>query len=76
MANYKANPTDENAAKVIDDLDFIQRLRLRGETIAYKMSANQLDKPLGQLLAGGSDETLKDFYAYDYQRHIDAILGA
>lgn len=76
LANYKANPTDENAAKVIDDLDFIQRLRLRGETIAYKMSANQLDKPLGQLLAGGSDETLKDFYAYDYQRHIDAILGA
>ena len=76
LANYKSNPTDENAAKVLDDLDFIQRLRLRGETIAYKMSANQLSKPLGKLLSGGSDETLKDFYAYDYQRHIDAILGA
>ena len=50
LANYKSNPTDENAAKVIDDLEFIQRLRLRGETIAYGMTRAQFTSLLGKLL--------------------------
>ncbi len=76
MATYQANPTEENAAKVIDDLAFIQRLRLRGETIAYNMSKNQLEKPLGQIIAGTSDAAILDYYNYYYQSHVDAIIGA
>jgi len=76
MNAYKSNPTDENAAKVIDDLEFIQRLRLRGETIAYNMSKNQLEKPLGQIIAGTSDAAILDYYDYYYQSHVDTIIGA
>lgn len=74
LQNYKSSPTDENAAKVLDDIAFIQRMRLRGETIAYKMTINQITSPLGKLLSGGYDSS--EYYTKHYQYHIDAIIGA
>ena len=76
LANYKNNPTNENAARVLDDLEFIQRTRLRGENMAYKMTRGQLNSWIGKLLAGGSDEMLTSYYDSNYQKHIDAIIGA
>lgn len=74
LQNYRDVPTEDNAAKVLDDLSFIQRMRLRGETLAYKMALNQINTPLGKLLSGGYDSSA--YYTKHYQNHVDAIIGA
>ena len=74
LAAYYSDKTDENAKKVLYDLAFIQRIRLRGETVAYRMTRDQLTAPLGQLLSGGCDSL--EYYEQNYQDHIDALITA
>lgn len=76
---YLANKTDENARIVLDDLLMIQKLRLRGETIAYKMTEGQWKSPLGKLLATGTlaeDKMLMEYLTQSYQSRVDAFIGA
>ncbi len=76
---YLNNKTDENAKIVLDDLLMIQKLRLRGETIAYKMTEGQWNSPLGRLLATGTldkDKMLMDYLKEAYQSRVDAFIGA
>jgi len=76
---YLNNKTDENAKIVLDDLLMIQKLRLRGETIAYKMTEGQWKSPLGKLLATGTlsqDKMLMDYLTEAYQSRVDAFVGA
>ncbi len=70
---YQNNPTDENAKKVLDDLLLLQRMRLRGETIAHKMVVNQFDSALGRLLGGGSLLSERELL---YQTMVDGLIGA
>ena len=79
ISTYESNKTDSNATKVLDDLQFIQKLRLRGETISYSMMHNQFDSPLVKLLATGTlnkDEMADSYLDKIYQYHIDALVGA
>ena len=79
LAVYQSNKTEQNAKAVLDDLLMIQKLRLRGETIAYKMTQGQWNSPLGRLLATGTldtDHMLMDFLDSSYQARVDAFIGA
>lgn len=79
VQTYLSNKTEENAENVLDDLLMIQKLRLRGETVAYKMTEGQWNSPLGRLLANGTlnkDETLISYLNDAYQYRVDAIIGA
>lgn len=76
---YLADKTEENAEDVLDDLLMIQKLRLRGETIAYNMTYGQWNSPLGRLLANGTlnkDDTLINHLTEAYQKRVDTIIGA
>ena len=76
---YLADKTDENAEAVLEDLFMIQKLRLRGETAAYKMTKSLWDSALGRLLASGTlepDEMLLDYLDTEYQFRVDAFIGA
>ena len=79
VEEYLTNKTDENAKKVLDDLLIIQKLRLRGENIAYSMMKGQFDSPMGRLLSTGTlnqDTYLLDYLEQQYQRRVDALIGA
>lgn len=73
LAAYQGNPTDSSAAKVLDDLALLQRVRLYGEFISYGLAAGQLDSWVGEIYGGG--ETLES-YRKIYQYSIDALLAA
>lgn len=76
---YLTDKTDENAKKVLDDLLIIQKLRLRGENIAYSMMKGQFDSPMGRLISTGTlnqDTYLLDHLEWEYQRRVDALIGA
>src|SRR5699024_5794912 len=70
--NYNSNRTDENAEKVLADLQFLKQLRLYGEKSAYGSMCSQMDSWIGILLGGG--ETL-DYLKNRYQGSIDVLLG-
>ncbi len=79
LSAYQSSKTDANAKKVLEDLMLIQKMRLRGETIAYKMTQGQFDSAIGRLLATGSlnsDEYLLTYLDQQYQRMVDAFIGA
>ena len=86
LLTYTGERTEENANKVLMDLLMIQRLRLKGETIAYKMTKGQLNSWIGKLLTGynsGSwaanifdDTELAKAWTGRYQRSVDALIGA
>ena len=79
LSTYQSNKTEENAKAVLDDLLLIQKLRLRGETIAYKMTQGQWNSPLGRILATGTldtDHMLMDYLDSSYQARVDAFIGA
>lgn len=70
---YNILGTDEAAQDVIDTLSLLQKLRLRGETISYKITSSQLDSLVGKWLSNGSELS----YQTDlYQSHVDALVGA
>lgn len=72
LNNYYSSRTDENAQKVLSDLQFLKALRLYGEKSAYGSMCSQMDSWIGILLGGG--ETLE--YLQDrYQGSIDVLLG-
>ena len=76
---YNSNKTETNAKAVLDDLLLIQKLRLRGETIAYKMTQGQWNSPLGRILATGTlnpDDMLMEYLDSSYQARVDAFIGA
>lgn len=83
---YESNKTEENAKKVLCDLQILQRLRLRGENIAYKMAKGQLNSWLGRLISGynsgdwsqliDDDTELAAAWKENYQQSIDALIGA
>ncbi len=69
---YKADKTDENAKKCLDDLEFIKKLRLYGETQAYGSVCSQTESFMGLLLGNSK---LQEDIDKKYQGNIDAILG-
>ncbi len=87
LSVYQNNKTNENARKVLDDLMILQRLRLRGENVSYKMTQGQLNSGIGRLLSGFSsgdwsnlditgDTDLAEAWKNHYQRSIDCLIGA
>ncbi len=72
LNNYKKNKTDENAEKVLSDLEYLKQLRLYGEKCAYGSMSAQMDSWIGILLGGG--ETA-EYLKQEYQESIDSILG-
>lgn len=87
LEEYQNNKTDGNARKVLDDLMLLQRLRLRGENVSYKMTQGQLNSGIGRLLSGFSsgdwsnlditgDTDLAEAWKNHYQRSIDCLIGA
>ena len=86
LSEYRANKTDENAQKVLTDLQMLQRLRLRGENIAYKMTKNQLNSWIGRLISGYNSGDWKELvddntslavaWGEHYQQSVDALIGA
>lgn len=72
LNDYNSNKTDENAEKVLADLQFLKQLRLYGEKSAYGSMCSQMDSWIGILLGGG--ETL-DYLKNRYQGSIDVLLG-
>lgn len=87
LEEYQNNKTDGNARKVLDDLMLLQRLRLRGENVSYKMTQSQLNSGFGRLLSGFSsgdwsnlditgDTDLAEAWKNHYQRSIDCLIGA
>lgn len=82
---YNASKTEDNAKKVLNDLQLLQRLRLQGENISYKMSKSQLTSWIGKLASGyniqdwakGEEETeLSKAWKEHYQNSIDSLIGA
>ena len=71
LGTYQGSQIEENAAKVLDDLAFIRRLRLRQENIAYNCAKGQLDSALGVLLSNGSEA---DQWEKMYQSSIDTLV--
>ena len=86
LLTYTGDPTEENANKVLMDLLMLQRLRLKGEKIAYNMTKGQLNSWIGRLLTGyntgnwgknlTSDTELAEAWTEHYQRSVDALIGA
>ncbi len=73
LAAYQAAPSDELAKNVLDDLLLLQKLRLRGETLAYNMASAQASSWLGLIFLG---EDALDVWNTRYQHHVDAFVGA
>lgn len=69
---YTNNKTDDNAKRVLDDLEFLKKLRLYGEKQAYGSVCSQTESIVGILLGG--DEVQEDIDAR-YQGNVDALLG-
>lgn len=79
LSVYNSDKTEESAGKVLDDLLMLQKLRLRGEKIAYEMTQGQWNSPLGRLLASGTlsqDKMLMNYLDEAYQARVDAFIGA
>lgn len=72
LVAYSNDKTDENAKKCLDDLEFIKKLRLYGETQAYGSVCSQTESVIG-LLLGGND--VQDYIDERYNANIDALLG-
>lgn len=72
LASYQSNKTDENAEKVLTDLDFIKALRLYGEKAAYGAMSAQMESLIGEVLGGGMT---KEYLDRRYQSMVDAFLG-
>lgn len=72
LNEYYSNQTDENAEKVLADLQFLKELRLYGEKAAYGSMAAQMDSWVGQLLGGGDT---RDYLDRRYQGSIDTYIG-
>lgn len=69
---YLKNKTDENAKNVLDDLEFLKKLRLYGEKQAYGSVCAQTESVVGILL--GSIH-VQEYIDQRYQGNIDALLG-
>ena len=79
LAVYSSFKTDEYAKNVLYDLQFIQKLRLRGEAIAYNMVVSQTNSMLGKLLGGiyaTPSETIVESLTASYQQRVNAFIGA
>lgn len=85
LNTYYSNKTEDNAKKVLNDLQLMQRLRLQGENISYKMSKAQLTSWIGKLASGynfqdwakGEEETeLSKAWKEHYQNSVDSLIGA
>lgn len=72
LENYNSSRTDENAEKVLADLQFLKELRLYGEKSAYGSMSAQMESWIGLLLGGG--ET-KEYLDRRYQASVDTYLG-
>ncbi len=69
---YLDNKTEENAKKVLNDLEFLKQLRLYGEKTAYNCIKNQMESWIGLLLGGGDS---LEFWQKRYQNSIDTYMG-
>ena len=69
---YYNDKTEENATKVINDLELLKKLRLYGEKTAYDITKNQMDSWIGALLSDDSD---LEFQKKKYQQSVDLLMG-
>lgn len=69
---YKNDKTDENAERVLSDLQFLKELRLYGEKSAYGSMCAQMESWIGIMLGGGDT---KEYLDRRYQASIDTYLG-
>lgn len=69
---YIDKSSEENAKKVINDLEFLKKLRLFGEKTAFNSCKAQLNSWIGSLL---SNDTSLEVYENQYQANIDLLLG-
>ncbi len=86
LKQYRKNKNEETANQVLMDILFIQRLRLRGENIAFDMSKGQFNSWIGRLLSARetgewaenifNDTDLVQAWSRHYQRSVDALIGA
>lgn len=72
MYSYLANSSDENAQRVLSDLQLLKELRLYGEKAAYGSMCAQMDSWIGLLLGGGDT---REYLDRRYQSSIDTYLG-
>ena len=73
VAAYEKDKTDEAAARVLDDLLLLQRLRLYGEKVAYGLWSAQAESWIGKLFLHGEDPS---FYEPVYQNSVDELISA
>ena len=73
LRDYFADKTNENANKVLDDLEFIKALRLYGEKTAYDCIKSQTDSFFADLLSG--NEEANEFIDEEYQAQVDLLIG-
>lgn len=69
---YEEEKTDENAEKMLSDLQFLKELRLYGEKSAYGSMCAQMESWIGIMLGGGDT---KEYLDRRYQASIDTYLG-
>ena len=73
VADYEKSRTETMAGAVLDDLLFLQRLRLYGEKVAYGLWAGQADSWIGKLFLNGFDPKS---YERLYQCSVDELICA
>ncbi len=72
IAVYNADKTDENAKKVLNDLQFLKQLRLCGEKIAQESIVSSMESWIG-IIAGGN--ITKKYMDERLQCMTDNLLG-
>lgn len=72
LEQYNAAPSEEVAARIINELELLKKIRLYGEQSAYESAKYQLDAWLGKLL---SQEAKSEEWQKYYQNAIDILMG-
>lgn len=73
---YMTSKTEENAKKVLDDLEYLKRLRLYGEKNAYESTIAMTDSLLGKIIEHLTDsEDLHKDLKKTHEDYNDMILG-
>ena len=72
VQTYSSNKTEENATRVLNDLELLKILRLYGETLGYQARKIQTTSWLGAIVG---DDSTKEYMEQHYQASIDTILS-
>ena len=70
---YRANRTEGNASKVLNDLLLLKKIRLFTCKMIYDSAAHQLETPIGWVI---SNEESVENWRNSYQNQVDILLSA